>query len=330
MSGAAPPIVFAALYTLAGSTAADASSLFTERPASENVAKTAEINDVLFVSATLIFVAMMVFTVIAVWGAAHTRRRFARPGLILFAGVAFPVTALTLLLTYTLSATGPAKNGVTPMMRVEIKGELWWWRVRYFDSSGSLLFETANEVRIPAGVPVEFVLLSDNVIHSFWVPELGGKLDMVPGHVNRMTVHVRAPGVFQGQCAEYCGAQHARMRFTVQALAPKAFHQWVGAQSQPALSPGPQLQQGAHLFFNACARCHTVRGTRADGVTGPDLTHVASRSSLAAGTLPNNVGAIAGWITASQHLKPGNLMPSFDHWSGADLRAVATYLGSLK
>lgn len=330
MSGASHSFVFAGLYTLAGSTVADAAAQFTGRPASGTAAKTAEISEVLFVSAALIFAAMMVLAVITIWGPVRIRRRLARPALILFAGVGFPVTALTLLLTYTLNATGSAKDGVNPMVRVEIKGELWWWRVRYLDGSGSLLFETANEIRIPAGVPVEFVLTSDNVIHSFWVPELGGKLDMVPGHVNRMTVQVHEPGVFQGQCAEYCGAQHAKMRFTVQALAPEAFHQWVTAQSAPALSAGPRLQQGAQLFINACAMCHTVRGTRADGITGPDLTHVASRSSLAAGALPNNVGAIAGWITASQHLKPGNLMPSFDHWSGADVRAVATYLGSLK
>src|SRR5690606_9930190 len=184
---------------------------------------------------------------------------------------------------------------------------------------------------MPAGLPVELVLKSDNVIHSFWVPNLAGKLDMVPGHVNRLRVQAQAPMVFRGKCAEYCGAQHAKMMFEVQALAPDDFQTWLLSQRQPAQAPtSARLEVGQRHFMQACAQCHTVRGTAAAGTLGPDLTHIGSRSSLAAGVLPNNAGTLAGWIAGSQHIKPGNHMPSFDHWSGEDLRAVAHYMESLQ
>jgi len=235
------------------------------------------------------------------------------------------------LLVYVLSeASAMARAGATAAVRIEVTGELWWWRVRYLDASGKPVFETANDIRIPAGEWVEFVLKSDNVIHSFWIPELGGKLDMIPGHVNRLRVRALDAGRYTGQCAEYCGAQHANMKFDVQAMAPDAFQAWLSAQAQPAAPAGPTLRQGERVFQQACAQCHTVRGTSAAGTLGPDLTHVGSRLSLAAGVLPNNVGALAGWIAGSQHIKPGNPMPSFDQLPGEDLRAVAHYLESLK
>lgn len=297
-------------------------------PASETAMQTAAINEVLFTGAAIIFAAMVVLVALAVFGPSQMRRRLARPALIHVAGIAFPVLVLTMLLFYTLSS--PAmKQGPVAKLRVEVTGEVWWWRVRYLDDSGALWFETANEIRIPAGVPVELVLKSDNVIHSFWAPELGGKLDMIPGHVNRMTMQARETGVFEGLCAEYCGAQHAKMRFTIHALAPEAFDAWMAAQRRPA-ETARTLEPGKRLFMQTCSMCHTVRGTPAAGTSGPDLTHVGSRATLAAGTLPNNVGALAGWIGASQHIKPGNPMPSFDQWSGEELRAVATYLESLK
>lgn len=330
MSGAAHFLVFIVWAALMWPSLARARSTRDGLPPSETAMRTAEISDVLFVGAAVIFVVMVVLVAIAAFGPVRIRHRLARPALIHVAGIAFPVIVLTLLLSYTLGAPASPKQGAGPKLRIEVVGEIWWWRVRYLDESGSLWFETANDIRIPAGVPVDLVLKSDNVIHSFWAPELGGKLDMIPGHVNRMTMQAEEPGVFQGVCAEYCGAQHAKMRFTVHALAPEAFDAWMSAQRRPAREAGPALQPGAQRFLQACAMCHTVRGTPAAGTSGPDLTHVGSRPSLAAGTLPNNVGALAGWIAASQRIKPGNSMPSFDHWSGEDLRAVATYLESLK
>lgn len=316
----------------------------------------ADISQILFIGATAIFVVVMALVAVALFGPASARRRLASPALIVGAGIAFPVVALTALLVYVLSAgSSMAGDGAAPTVRIAVKGELWWWRVRYLDASGAALFDTANDIRIPVGAWVEFELTSDNVIHSFWVPELGGKLDMIPGRVNRMRVRAQTAGTFTGQCAEYCGAQHANMKFHVVALEPDAYRAWQEAQVRPAearpaqVRPAearptetlptearpappsePTLRRGEQVFLQACAQCHTVRGTDARGTLGPDLTHVGSRLSLAAGVLPNNVGALAGWIAGSQHIKPGNPMPSFNQLPGEDLRAVARYLERLK
>lgn len=297
----------------------------------DDIGRIDQISTVLFIGGAGIFLMVALVMALAMHGPERVRRALANPALIVAAGVAFPVLALTALLLWVLGP-GPlaARSSGTAAVRIEVTGELWWWRVRYLDRSGTLLFETANDVRIPAGQTVEFLLRSDNVIHSFWIPELAGKLDMMPGRVNRLRVMAGAPGVFRGQCAEYCGAQHAQMRFDVQVLAPAQFDEWLRQQRQPARLAGPELRHGEQLFQQACAQCHAVRGTPATGTMGPDLTHLGGRPSLAAGVLPNNVGALAGWIAGGQHIKPGNAMPAFDQWPGEDLRAVARYLESLK
>lgn len=300
-------------------------------PRGETASRIAEISGVMFVGAALIFLLVMAMLILALYGPPRVRGLLRRRGLIVGAGIAFPVVVLTGLLVYTLgAATSMAGATTPPAARIEVVGEMWWWRVRYLDDDNRPLFETANDIRIPSGVPVELVLISDNVIHSFWVPNLAGKLDMVPGHVNRLRVQANEPGRFRGQCAEYCGAQHAKMMLDVQALSPDEFQAWVTAQRQPANEPtDARLQLGKRIFMQACAQCHAVRGTEAAGTLGPDLTHIGSRLSLAAGVLPNGVGALAGWIAGSQHIKPGNQMPSFA-LSGPDLRAVAQYLHSLE
>ncbi|AUA60028.1 cytochrome c oxidase subunit II [Achromobacter spanius] len=322
-------------YALAAALPASADprapTLLPDSPAGEGAGSVADINNVLYIGGTVIFLAVAALVGVALFGPVTWRRRLSRPSLIVGAGIAFPVVALTALLVYVLSeASSMARAGATAAVRIEVTGELWWWRVRYLDASGNPVFETANDIRIAAGEWVEFVLKSDNVIHSFWIPELGGKLDMIPGHVNRLRVRALEAGRYTGQCAEYCGAQHANMKFDVQAMAPDAFQAWLSAQAQPAAPAGPALRQGERVLQQACAQCHTVRGTSAAGTLGPDLTHVGSRLSLAGGVLPNNVGALAGWIAGSQHIKPGNPMPSFDQLPGEDLRAVAHYLESLK
>lgn len=299
-------------------------------PKGEAAARIAEMAWVMTIGATLIFLLVAVLLCLAIWGPAAVRRRIRHRALIIGAGVAFPTVVLTALLVYTL---GPDLHepGEEDTLHVEVTGEMWWWRVRYHDARGGLLFETANDIRIPAGVPVVFTLKAADVIHSFWVPSLGGKRDMVPGHVNRLRLRADAPGVYQGQCAEYCGAQHARMRLEVHALEAGAFEAWIDAQQRPAREPETALlRQGRERFLVSCAECHTVRGTAAAGTSGPDLTHLADRRTLGAGLLPNNIGTLAGWIAASQQLKPGNFMPSFDTFSGAELRALAAYLDSLE
>ena len=302
-------------------------------PKGENAAGIAEITWILFGGGTLIFIAVMVLALVALSGTGRQRAALGRQALIVGAGIAFPVVVLSALLVYTF-ASAAAMVGARgqPAARIEVVGELWWWRIRYLDDSGKPMLETANEIRIPAGSPVELILMTSDVIHSFWVPNLAGKLDMLPGTVNRLRITANEAGVFRGQCAEYCGMQHANMALQVVVSEPNEYRSWLEANLLSAQEPGsPQLQHGRQLFLdNRCGLCHTIRGTSAAGTHGPDLTHVGSRLSLAAGTLPKNPGSIAGWIAGGQHLKPGNKMPSFAQFSGEDLRALAAYLESLQ
>jgi cytochrome c oxidase subunit 2 len=268
-------------------------------PQGPDAALTAEISWVLFAGAAVIFVGVMALAAFAVFGGRESASRLSPRLLVVGGGIVFTAVTLFALLVYTLARSAslhPVEEGA---LRIEVTGEQWWWRVRYPE------FETANEIRIPVGRPVELVLSSADVIHSFWVPVLAGKLDMIPGRTTRLRVKAERPGEFRGQCAEYCGGPHALMAL------------FVVAQSHP-------------LFLENCSACHTVRGTPASGVLGPDLTHVGSRLTIGAALLPNNSGAIAGWIASNQHLKPGNLMPAFQHFSGEELRALAGYLESLR
>jgi cytochrome c oxidase subunit 2 len=216
-------------------------------------------------------------------------------------------------------------------VRIQIVGEMWWWRIRYLDERGAVLFDTANELHIPVGRPVELHLATADVLHSFWVPQLGGKLDMIPGRTNVLRIDADAPAVYRGQCAEYCGAQHAKMALHVVAEPVDAFERWLDAQRAPAGTPAAaDHTRGLALFVAHCGMCHTVRGTDAAGAHGPDLTHVASRQFIAAGALPNNEGTLAAWIASSQTIKPHNRMPAFAGLPNEDLLALASYLGSLR
>ena len=247
-------------------------------------------------------------------------------------GVGLPVVVLSSLLMYSFLLVREPVPTAGDGLRIEVTGKQWWWEVLYFPPGADEPVVSANEVRLPAGQPVEVLLRSTDVIHSFWIPNLAGKTDMIPGRVNRMVLQAEAPGVFRGQCAEYCGGPHALMAFYAVVMAPGEFELWLEHEARPARSPeGEFLAEGKELFLaSGCGACHTVRGTPADGQFGPDLTHVGGRLSLGAGILPNNVGTIAGWIADTQHIKPDNLMPSFNIFSGAELRALAGYLESLE
>jgi len=209
---------------------------------------------------------------------------------------------------------------------VRVTGQQWWWRVQYRDPAGGGWIETANELHLPAGRTARIELGSVDVIHSFWVPNVAGKMDVIPGRANAIDVTPHRLGWFRGQCAEFCGAQHAHMAFDVKVDTPAEFTRWLAAQARPAAPP-----TGAALVVanGACASCHTLRGTAARGRAGPDLTHVGGRRSVAAGTLPMSRGALQGWIAQPQALKPGTLMPAVA-LSGAQADAVAAYLESLK
>lgn len=216
-------------------------------------------------------------------------------------------------------------------LTVQITGYQWWWQVEYLNPQPSLRITTANELHLPVGRPILFLLKGGDVIHSFWVPNLHGKTDLVPGRQNSTWLQIDRPGVYRGQCAEYCGLQHAHMALVVVAEPEDAFQRWVAAQRQPAPAPStPEQTRGLNIVERGpCAMCHTIRGTQAGGRMGPDLTHFASRSTIAAGTAPNTPGYLAGWIADPQHLKPGNRMPPTG-LASEDLQAVVAYVGSLR
>jgi cytochrome c oxidase subunit II len=252
-------------------------------------------------------------------------------GLVLGGGVAFSTVVLTGFLIYGLMLM-PDLRAAGDGLKIAVSGEQWWWRVRYMPRGGGQPVESANEVRLPVGQRVELELTSPDVIHSFWIPPLGGKVDMIPGRVNRLVLEPTRTGEFRGACAEFCGTSHALMAFSVVVLEEPAFEQWLAQEAAAATAQSsPAATLGQELFLQVgCGGCHTVRGTEADGVIGPDLTHVASRATLGAGTLPNTFDALVRWIAHTEAVKPSVRMPSFGALPDEHVAAIATYLEGLK
>ncbi|MGE5525623.1 MAG: cytochrome c oxidase subunit II [Rhodospirillaceae bacterium] len=301
-------------------------------PHGPGAAQIADLSWTLFVGGAVVFLFVIACLIVAMRGRAQLRARLSTRSAIIVCGIAFPAIVLTGLLLYTVLAAASIKsNAGEARLRIEITGEQWWWRVHYLRSDGSVDFVLANEVRVPVGVPVELLLKSADVIHSFWVPSLAGKVDMIPGRVNRLHMTAERAGVFRGQCAEYCGGPHARMALFVIAEEVHRYDSWAERQRTEAAQPDDGMaQRGRALFLERCGVCHAVRGSAADGQRGPDLTHIAGRVSIGAGTLPNNEGTLAAWIADSHAAKPGNLMPRLDIYSGSELLALAAYLMSLE
>jgi cytochrome c oxidase subunit II len=249
-------------------------------------------------------------------------------------GGAVAATAVILLVLLGASvATGRSLESLPSddALTVEVIGRQWWWEVRYLDPIPANMITDANEIHIPVGRPVLVRGTSRDVIHSFWVPNLHGKRDLIPGYWTGVWIRADRPGVFRGQCAEFCGLQHAHMALQVVAEPPAQFASWVAAQRQVPPPPAtPQQARGRDVFqLLQCALCHTVRGTDAAGRIGPDLTHLASRRTLGAGTLPNTRGHLSGWIVDPQSIKPGNRMPP-TQIRAEDLHALLAYLESLR
>jgi cytochrome c oxidase subunit II len=216
-----------------------------------------------------------------------------------------------------------------PRFTIEVTGQQWWWEVRYVSEDPSRIFETANEIHIPVGEPVRLRLASEDVIHSFWVPALSGKTDLIPGQTNETWLQADEAGVYWGQCAEYCGRQHAHMAMRVFADPPEVFEAWWDEQLQSAEPPATApAEVGQTHFILRCGACHTVRGTRAGGEVGPDLTHLMSRTTIAAGMLPNTLGHLSGWIANPQYIKPESQMPNLE-LSGPQLDVIRSYLLTL-
>ena len=248
-----------------------------------------------------------------------------------YIGVGISTCVLVVALVWTVRVLAvvnapPGRSALT----IEITGNQWWWKARYLNDDPSKVLTTANEIHIPVGKPVRLTLLGGDVIHSFWVPALAGKTDTIPGQVNTAWLEASAPGRYRGQCTEFCGAQHAHMGFDVVAEAPDAFADWLDAQLAPAGSAsGEAMQRGEHAFVFRCGACHTVRGTEAGGTVGPDLTHLMSRQTIAAGTLPNNASTLAAWIANPQALKPGTHMPTLQ-LTGPEIGDISAWLATLE
>jgi cytochrome c oxidase subunit 2 len=210
---------------------------------------------------------------------------------------------------------------------VEIVGHQWWWEVRYSEEGVT----TANELHIPVGRPVAIELTSADVIHSFWVPELAGKLDALPDGTNTLVIEAEEPGEYRSECAEFCGLQHAQMGLVVVAEPTEQFSSWVAGQQQPAQEPADETaRRGRDVFAEAgCGSCHTVQGTEAEGADGPDLTHVARRPTIGAGAAPNAPDDLAAWVADPHTVKEGVAMPAAD-LTDEELEAVVAYLETLQ
>lgn len=286
---------------------------------------------VMAVGALLVWAAVVVIAVYAIRTNREVHSQRDANLLILGGGVALPTVVLGALLAYGLpvlpAVLTPAPEG---SLRIHVTGKQWWWRVEYMTEAGTV--ETANELRLPVGRRIELQLTSPDVIHSFWVPSIAGKMDMIPGRVTRLALQPTRTGVFRGACAEYCGTSHALMAFLVVVTEPGEFESWLEAQTRPAQAvPDALAARGEDAFIaNGCTACHTIRGTAAAGQIGPDLTHVGSRLGLGAGTLQNDPEEFARWIGQTDRIKPGVHMPAFRALSADDLSALASYLDGLQ
>lgn len=300
---------------------------------------------------TIVFIGVFAATVVALGSNRGRRDKLSGERVVVGAGIFFPVVALSVLLgfsVYVMSLGGSSASpgvglhldaehrelvgtGAGPGLRIAVSGERWWWRVFYITPDGRRV-ESANELRLPVGEAVPVELSSPDVIHSFWVPKLAGKLDMIPGRINTLTLTATEAGISRGQCAEYCGGAHALMAFYVVAMPPSEHSAWLAREAADAAPPDTAAEAAGEALFmtRGCGGCHAIRGTEARGTIGPDLTHVGSRLSLGAGILPNDADAFARWTAETQHIKPENLMPSFAIFTDVELRQLALYLDSLE
>jgi cytochrome c oxidase subunit 2 len=248
----------------------------------------------------------------------------------LYIGVGISSVVLAVCMVWTfMTVRAVARSPGAPALTIQVTASQWWWSVKYQNADSARVFTTANEIHIPVGRPVRFELISSDVIHSFWIPQLAGKMDVIPGQVNSTWLQADKAGTYRGQCAAFCGVQHAHMALFVVAEAPADFAAWESRQLSETPPPsGAEATRGHEVFETHCAVCHTIRGTAPAGIRGPDLTHLMTRRTIAAGLLPNTPGNLAGWIANSQSLKSGARMPN-QQLTGPELIAVTSYLRTL-
>jgi cytochrome c oxidase subunit 2 len=260
----------------------------------------------------------------------------ARGGLrwVVIGGFIIPGIAFTAAYVATVGSLRafPMAEGSPGPADIRIIGHQWWWEVDYLIGDTAQHFKTANEIHVPTDRPVDIELVSGDVIHSFWVPRLHGKVDLIPGLVNHIELRAPQPGTYEGACAEFCGLQHARMRLLVVADRPADFAAWIARQRQPAVQPveGQAFRGEAVFMGGPCVTCHAVRGTRALATAGPDLTHIGSRQRIGAGWLPEDVATLHAWIMNAPSLKPGVQMPQLTWFNGPELHDLVAYLEALK
>lgn len=330
-------VVASGLALLVGRGSASPSVL---APAAPEAGRVASWGVILFAIAGVVFAVVLVLLLFAVLrrgrgrdGAYHTalperqeRRWFT---FVLIAGGVVPAVSLSTVMGFNVYGEArAAREAAAPRLAIQVIGHQWWWEV-YYPGEG---FATANEIHVPVGQPVEVKLTTGDVIHSFWVPQLSPKYDLIPGQTNTLTFTAQRAGTYRGQCAEFCGPQHAHMAFTVVADSPQDYAAWMAGQRLPGANPAPGSDafQGQQLFLgSACVYCHAVRGTNASSRVGPDLTHLASRGTIGAGTLHNTYGNLAGWVVNAQAIKPGNKMPPM-YLSSGELKSLMAYLESLQ
>jgi cytochrome c oxidase subunit 2 len=289
---------------------------------------------------TAVFLIVMLAVARAVWRRRHADEVHYEGSIARWVGGAIAGTVVILFAYFSADLVTARRlqainrdAGVT----IELTGRQWWWQVEYVDTVPERRVTTANEIHIPVGATVRIITNSADVIHSFWVPALHGKRDLIPGDKSEFFIRADSAGVYRGQCAEFCGLQHARMGLLIIAESPSDYQRWYDAQRVAASPPDTVwsvrdsiLARGEEVFMTkACVMCHTIRGTDAGSSQGPDLTHFASRRMIAANTVPNNRGNLAGWILDPQGIKPGSLMPS-NQLKPDELDALLAFLQSLK
>jgi cytochrome c oxidase subunit 2 len=260
----------------------------------------------------------------------HESDPLMRTGLIAW-GALVGTGLVALAIASFVADRGMASAAANERLSITVTGNQWWWDVRYNAADSSKMLRTANEIHLPVGVPVRIQLRSNDVIHSFWVPSLAGKQDLIPGRDNDITITPRKLGIYRGQCAEFCGAEHAKMALVIDVDSYPDFLKWWHHQLQEAPTPADPLALAGYKYFTSreCSSCHAIAGTPAGGTVGPDLTHLASRRTIAAGTMPMNEGNLYGWVADPQSTKPGTKMPTVG-LEPDQLHAVVAYLETLK
>ena len=324
----------------------DQSTFLGSGPASARIANLSWFMTVLFLAVTLVMWALIAWVFYRRRGSLEAHAPIDATGghaWIAIGGLAVPLLVLSVLFVLGMNLLadypihgmhGGMAGDMEAMMKPEIRitGHQWWWEIQYLSDDASMQFTTANEIHLPTDRPVNIEVITADVMHSFWIPALHGKVDLIPGHKNYIRIETAKAGSFIGQCAEFCGAQHAHMRLLAVAQPPDDYQAWLNAQREPGALPATQEAIAGRQTFLAgpCSNCHTVRGTPAGGRVAPDLTHIGSRGYIASDSFPNNDAYLEAWVTHAQSLKPGAQMPNLTQFTGEQLQDLVAYLRQLQ